>query len=264
MFILGLTGSIATGKSTASSLLSSQHSLPIIDADLLARAVVNPGTPGHAAIVRHFLPSTPNLLAADGSLDRAVLGRRVFGNSPERIADRKVLNGIIHPLVRKEMMKGILKAWLAGAWAVVLDVPLLFEAGMESVCGGVMVVGVGKEEQLRRLMNRDSGLTQDEAARRVESQWGWEEKAELGRKIFGDKCWVVDNSGSKEELAERLKGVVTEMKKGRDGGWRYVWGAPPVAVVLAVWTVVRNWWRRRNWELKKKQAKGDVKGKAKL
>ncbi|CCX05806.1 dephospho-CoA kinase-domain-containing protein [Pyronema domesticum] len=264
MFILGLTGSIATGKSTVSSLLSSQHALPIIDADLLARAVVAPGTPGHAAILRHFLPSTPDLLTPDGSLDRAVLGRRVFGNSPERVADRQVLNKIIHPLVRKEMMKGILRAWIGGAWAVVLDVPLLFEAGMEMICGGVLVVGVGRKEQLRRLMMRDPGLTQEEAGRRVESQWGWEEKAELGREIFGGECWVVDNSGTKEELAERLKRVVGEMKRGRVGGWKFVWGAPPVVVVWAVWTVVRNWWRRRNWELKKKQAKGEVKGKAKL
>jgi len=124
MLLLGLTGSIATGKSTVSSILSqSPYSLPIIDADTLARKVVEPGTPGYKAIVKYFGPTTPDLLlppdhplcggkenGKDGKgrpLDRPVLGRRVFGDSEERKKERKVLNSIIHPAVGKEMYKAM-------------------------------------------------------------------------------------------------------------------------------------------------------------
>ncbi|KAJ5597115.1 Dephospho-CoA kinase [Penicillium hetheringtonii] len=106
MLIIGLTGSIATGKSTVSSILStSPYSLPIIDADLLARKVVEPGTAGYKAIVNYFGPSTPDLLLDETSssngtpgkpLNRPALGRRVFGDTDERKRDRQVLNGIIH------------------------------------------------------------------------------------------------------------------------------------------------------------------------
>lgn len=105
MLLIGLTGSISTGKSTVSAILSAPpHNLPIIDADVLARQVVAPGTAGHAAIVAHFAATTPGLLLApDGALDRGVLGRRVFGTDAARLRDRRVLNGIVHPLVRREM-----------------------------------------------------------------------------------------------------------------------------------------------------------------
>ncbi|KAL8749490.1 MAG: hypothetical protein Q9184_006793, partial [Pyrenodesmia sp. 2 TL-2023] len=134
MLLIGLTGSLATGKSTVSSILASPpHSLPIIDADLLARKVVEPGTPGYAKILAHFAPTTPDLLLSPPPpppspsshpnqqpeqpepprpLNRAALGRRVFGSSPDRIRDRKILNGIVHPAVRWEMFKSILYHYL--------------------------------------------------------------------------------------------------------------------------------------------------------
>ncbi|KAF7171335.1 hypothetical protein CNMCM5623_003745 [Aspergillus felis] len=152
MLIIGLTGSIATGKSTVSTLLSSPpYSLPIIDADLLARQVVEPGTPAYKAIVNYFGPSTPDLLlpASDddptGShrpLNRPALGRRVFGTSEERKRDRMILNKIVHPAVRWEIYKALMYYYVHGHWAVVLDVPLLFESGMDLICGTVVVVGV--------------------------------------------------------------------------------------------------------------------------
>ena len=111
MLLIGLTGSIATGKSTVSSLLSqAPYSLPVIDADLLARKVVEPGTPGYAAIVSYFGPSTPDLLLSSepgAPLNRPALGRRVFGDDEQRRKDRAVLNGIVHPAVRKEMFKAV-------------------------------------------------------------------------------------------------------------------------------------------------------------
>jgi len=252
MLLLGLTGSIATGKSTVSRHLSSAHSLPIIDADLIARLVVEPGTAGYARILEHFSATTPGLApVAGGPLDRTVLGKRVFGDSPERVRDRKVLNGIIHPLVRKEIVREVLRAWWAGAWAVVLDVPLLFEAGMESMCGGVIVVAVGEECQLRRLMQRD-GSTAEEAGRRVKSQWSVTDKIALARSVFGDRAWVVRNEGTREELKLQVDEVVAEIRKGRDGGWKWVWGNPLVAAVLGVVMIAGNWWRRREWERRRR------------
>uniref|UniRef100_A0A8H7N271 Dephospho-CoA kinase n=1 Tax=Bionectria ochroleuca TaxID=29856 RepID=A0A8H7N271_BIOOC len=147
MLLIGLTGSIATGKSTVSSLLSSPpYNLPIIDADILARKVVEPGTRGYNAIVKYFGPTTPDLLVApsdtmpeagpDGKgrpLNRPALGRRVFGDSEERKKDRNVLNGIVHPEVRWEMFKGVVGNYLRGHWAVVLDIPFCSRAGSTGI-----------------------------------------------------------------------------------------------------------------------------------
>lgn len=122
MLLLGLTGSIATGKSTVSNLLRSEpYSLPIIDADVLARKVVEPGTAGYKKIVDYFGPSTPDLLlppedplcggqelGKDGKgrpLNRPALGRRVFGSDAQREKDRKMLGSFIHPAVGKEIWK---------------------------------------------------------------------------------------------------------------------------------------------------------------
>ncbi|KAI5854210.1 dephospho-CoA kinase-domain-containing protein [Tricharina praecox] len=258
MLLLGLTGSIATGKSTVSSYLSSTHDLPIIDADLLARSVVEPGTSGYRQILSAFSASTPGLVGiAGGPLNRGVLGKRVFGDSPERVRDRHVLNGIIHPLVRREIAREVVKAWWSGAWAVVLDVPLLLEARLESVCGAVVVVGVGEECQLQRLMRRD-GSTEEEARKRVKSQWSVEEKVALAKGVFGERAWVVQNEGTVEELKLQVDQVVREIRRGRVGPWRWVWGNPIVGVLLGTWMVALNWWRRRQWEAKTRE------GKAKL
>lgn len=175
MLLLGLTGSIATGKSTVSSLLSQPpYSLPIIDADLIARQVVEPGTPGYKAIVKHFLPTTPDLLLAPDPnsntdttkgrpLNRPALGRRVFGPSPTQSRDRALLNSIVHPAVRREIYRQILFAYLRGHWAVVLDIPLLFESGWERYCGTIVVVGVSDPAiQIERLRRRDGHLSEEE------------------------------------------------------------------------------------------------------
>ncbi|KAI5204569.1 CoaE-domain-containing protein [Aureobasidium subglaciale] len=172
MLLLGLTGSIATGKSTVSRILSAHpYSLPIVDADLIARQVVEPGTAGYNQIVSHFGPSTPDLLIpADASsggengpdgkgrpLNRPALGRRVFGEGKE--SDRKVLNSIVHPAVRREIYKQMLSAYLKGHWACVLDIPLLYES-VNGMClsrgekSGVVVWNDGDQEQLKREIDR--------------------------------------------------------------------------------------------------------------
>ncbi|KAK6381315.1 Dephospho-CoA kinase cab5 [Exophiala oligosperma] len=195
MRVIGLTGSIATGKSTCSQTLSSPpYSLPLIDADLLARKAVEPGTWGYRRIVATFGPTTPDLLLPasdpqcggkeDGPagkgrpLNRPALGRRVFGNGEERVADRKKLNAIVHPAVRFYMARAMLYYYLLGHWAVVLDVPLLFESGLDIFCSTVVVVAVSDPKiQMQRLRERDPHLSPEDAENRVKSQVDVREKA---------------------------------------------------------------------------------------
>jgi dephospho-CoA kinase len=135
--VIGLTGGIASGKSTVSHYLSTTHHLPIIDADLLARTVLNPGTSGYSLVISHFGPD--RVLLPDGiNLDRSAIGEIVFNNPDER----RWLNGVIHPRVRKEIVKEVVRCWVRGEWAVVVDVPLLIEAGLWKWVGEVVVVYV--------------------------------------------------------------------------------------------------------------------------
>ncbi|KAI9368114.1 dephospho-CoA kinase-domain-containing protein [Aspergillus egyptiacus] len=264
MLIIGLTGSIATGKSTVSSLLSSPpYSLPIIDADLLARKVVEPGTPGYAAIVSYFGPSTPDLLlplgpdAPPGSqaqLNRPALGRRVFGASEERKRDRMILNKIVHPAVRWEVYKSLLYYYLRGYWAVVLDVPLLFESGMDLICGTVIVVGVSDPAvQMARLRARDRHLSAEDAENRVRSQGdvkGKVEKAEF-RGVESGRGVIVWNDGEKEDLVREVQKAVRTISGTSPRWWAWcLLLAPPLGVGVAAWNLAVNYGIRRRWERK--------------
>jgi dephospho-CoA kinase len=274
MLFIGLTGSIATGKSTVSSLLSTPpHSLPLIDADVLARKVVEPGTKGYAAIVKHFGPTTPDLLlpVSDSMpesgphgkgrpLNRPVLGRRVFGDSDERKKDRAVLNGIVHPAVRMEMYKMILWSYLTGHWAVILDVPLLFESGLDRLCGVVMVVAVRDPEvQMRRLMERDPHLSREDAQNRVLSQTDVRVKARRCEARGAGKGVVLWNDGSKEELKASLETALRELHEQSPSWWAWVLLAcPPVAVLAGA---LRFW---DNIKINKRWAREEEETRARL
>lgn len=123
------------GKSTVSKLIA-KHDIPIIDADVLAREVIEPGTSGFKLVVNHFGPD--RVLKPDGSLNRAAIGDIVF-HDPDQ---RKWLNGVVHPRVRKAIARAVVLNWLKGQWAVVLDVPLLIEAQLHLWVGDVVVVYV--------------------------------------------------------------------------------------------------------------------------
>lgn len=256
MLLLGLTGSIATGKSTVSSILSSPpYSLPIIDADILARKVVEPGTPGYKKIVSHFLPTTPDLLLKAGEYDadkypttrgaplnRPELGRRVFGDSEERKRDRALLNGIVHPAVRWELYKRLLVCYLRGNWAVVLDIPLLFESGLDKLCGMVMVVGVKDPEvQIRRLRARDAHLSDEEARDRVSSQGDIRTKARRAEFMAseGGRGVVVWNDGGKEDLEREVGNAMREVRRSSPRWWAWLLLFPPLAGLVGAW----NFWR---------------------
>ena len=264
MLLIGLTGSIATGKSTVSSLLSSPpHSLPIVDADILARKVVEPGTSGYNAIVKYFGPTTPDLLVEpsdsmpengpDGKgrpLNRPALGKRVFGDSDERKKDRAVLNGIVHPAVRKEMFKSVLGCYLRGHWAVVLDIPLLFESGLDRFCGVTMVVAVSEADtQMSRLMARDAHLSQTDV--RVKAK-----RCEARGEGKGVVLW---NDGPREELAKSLEEEIAKMHKASPEWWSWaLLGCPPLALVVAAWRFWQNVQINKRWEASQR---AEVKGK---
>ncbi|KAI1395798.1 dephospho-CoA kinase [Hypoxylon fuscum] len=264
MLFIGLTGSIATGKSTVSSILSSApHSLPIIDADILARKVVEPGTSGYNAIVKHFSPTTPDLLVpisdkmpADGidgkgrPLNRPALGRRVFGNSEERKKDRGVLNGIVHPAVRRAVYKSILRYYARGYWAVVLDIPLLFESGWDKLSGVIMVVAVKDPEvQMQRLMARDRHLTREDAQNRVLSQGDVRLKARRAEARGKGKGVVVWNDGTKEELEANIDTALKEMREGSPPWWNWVCLLfPPIGVAAGTWVYWQNININKRWK----------------
>ncbi|KAB5591498.1 hypothetical protein CTheo_5055 [Ceratobasidium theobromae] len=238
MLIVGLTGGIGSGKSTVSSLLAA-HGLPIIDADLLARQVVEPGTSAHAAICSTF----GNGILKQGSqeIDRKKLGDIIFNDERKR----KQLNAIVHPAVRKAMFWSIVRHWMHGERICVLDVPLLIETGMWKQVGKVVVVYVSKELQMQRLMRRDSS-DRTSAQARVSSQIPLASKLE-----YADI--VIDNSGS---LADTDKQVTTLIQKlQRETGWTWLvsWLVPPVGLALGGWCLA---WRavRRSRRTKRRPA----------
>jgi dephospho-CoA kinase len=188
---IGLTGGIGSGKSTVSALLAARGAV-IVDADRIAREVVEPDTPGLARIVEAF---GEGVLAPDGSLDRAALAAVVFAE-PEA---RRQLDGIVHPLVRARAAE--LAAAAPPDAVVVNDVPLLVETGQASSYDLVLVVEADPATRVSRLVQR--GLTAEDARARMEAQASDEE-----RRAVADV--VLDNSGTPEALAEQVDRFWTE------------------------------------------------------
>lgn len=182
MRTIGLTGSIACGKSNVSDTLR-RLGAAVIDGDLLSREVTSPGGPALPAIRDAF---GNEVFLPDGTLDRRALGSRVFGND-EALAR---LNGIIHPMVIALTKQRIEDARQAGAPLCVLDMPLLYETGMDALCDRVWCVWLPRHLQLERLMARD-GFSPEEAEARLSSQLSADEKAARAHV-------VIDTSGSIE------------------------------------------------------------------
>jgi dephospho-CoA kinase len=183
---IGLTGGIGSGKSTVSALLA-QRGAWVVDADRIAREVLEPGTPGLAAVAEAF---GGGVLAADGSLDRPALAAVVFSD-PEA---RRRLDGIVHPLVRHRTAE--LVAAAPEDAVVVNDVPLLVETGQAASYDLVLVVEADPETRVARLVQR--GLTEDDARARMAAQASDEQ-----RRAVADV--VLDNSGTTEQLAEQVE-----------------------------------------------------------
>lgn len=159
--IIGLTGSIASGKSTVSEMLK-MLGYPIVDADLVARLVVEPGSETLSQIAQAF---GPEVIKEDGTMDRAKVGQLIF-NDP---ASRKILNDIIHPAIRQEMLRQRQEFLEQGYNTIIMDIPLLFESRLQHFVDKILVVSVTEENQFDRLVKRN-GFTEQEARARISSQ----------------------------------------------------------------------------------------------
>jgi dephospho-CoA kinase len=190
---VGLTGGIASGKSTVSAILAELGAV-VIDADAIAREVVARGTPGLDAVVAAF---GAELLTPDGDLDRPAMGALVFAD-PEA---RKRLEAIIHPLVHRRSAE--LEAGASDHAVVVHDIPLLAEVGRAGSFDAVVVVDAPTELQVSRMVE-DRGWTREEAASRIAAQASREERLAIA-------THVVDNTGTLAELRERVEQVYAEL-----------------------------------------------------
>jgi dephospho-CoA kinase len=191
MIRLGLTGNIASGKSSVARLLAG-HGARVVDADQLAREAVRPGTAALAAIAARF---GADVLAPDGTLDRAALRRRVFGD-PDALA---ALNAIVHPAVGRLRAERAAAAEADGVPVLVDEIPLLFEAGLADEFDAIVFVDAPEPVRLARLV-RDRGLPEADARAMMTAQ------ADVAPKR-ARATWIVENDGSRESLAARVDDV---------------------------------------------------------
>lgn len=200
MLLVGLTGNIASGKTTVSRLLAARG-VPIIDADVLSREAVLPGTQAFERIVKRW---GPEILAHDGSIDRAKLRRIVFADRGER----DELNNIVHPEVNRRRRSLVNAARARGESVVVSDIALLFEAGLVSEFDAVILVDAPREMRRERIM-RDRGLSGADADAMIDAQM----PAELKR---AGADYVIENTGTKEELIRQIDEIWRELEATRD------------------------------------------------
>ncbi|MHB8840383.1 MAG: dephospho-CoA kinase [Candidatus Aquicultor sp.] len=189
MKVIGITGAIGSGKSTVALLLKEKGAV-VIDADQVAREAVEPGKSAWKQVVDYF---GEGILLPGGEINRRELGKRVFGH-PEELAR---LNEIIHPYVIAEIDRRVerLKSEFKNGQAVVIDVPLLFEAGMHTHCDLTVAVTATGEIRMERLLER--GMSRAEIERRMESQEGkdiLEQQADV----------IIENNGTPAELKEKV------------------------------------------------------------
>lgn len=200
--VLGLTGGIASGKSTVAEIFR-ELGAQVVSADELAREVVRPGSVTLQEIVVRF---GAEVLDEAGNLNRRMLAERIFRNAGERAA----LNRITHPAIARLAARRFHEIERAGARLIVYDAPLLFEAGAEGQVDAVLVVTIEPDQQLKRLMARN-GLSRSEAIARIASQMSQQEKT--ARADF-----LIDNSGSVEETRQQVKALMVRLETGRESG----------------------------------------------
>src|SRR5690625_1401789 len=186
--IIGLTGNIASGKTTIANILKEIYQYPIIDADLIARKVVEPGEFALSQLVHLF---GEEILLENGELNRSRLGKIVF----EDEGKRKQLNDIVHPAIRIRMMEERDKLLEEGYEHIVMDIPLLFENNLTYLVDKTLAVHTEERLRLQRLMERN-GYAEDEARNRMNAQMDPEKKKELADE------WI-DNSGTVDSSKEQ-------------------------------------------------------------
>lgn len=196
MHVIGLTGGIASGKSTVTAFFRN-HDVPVIDADLLGHRTYEPGTDTFAAVVRTF---GNDLVAEDGTIDRRILGGKVFGK-PEEL---KRLTDIVWPGIRRLASEELSEFETAGNNLAVLEAAVLFEAGWEDLCDEIWVVVVEPDLAVERLASRN-GLDPEAARARINSQLSNVERVSRAGV-------VIENNGSLEALNSRIEEAWSELQ----------------------------------------------------
>ncbi|XP_065348943.1 dephospho-CoA kinase [Cloeon dipterum] len=197
MFIVGLTGGIGTGKSTVSSIFV-KNDIPVVDADTMARKVVEPGRKAWKAIRKEFGES---VFFDDGQLNREALGDLIFND----VEKRRKLNEITHPEIYKEMMKAAWGHLLEGHQFIVMDLPLLYESGrMLNLLHKVIVVTCEEDQQLERVIKRGQ-LSEERANARVKAQMPLEDKCNKAN-------FVLDNSEDLSHLEKQVDQLIVTLR----------------------------------------------------
>jgi dephospho-CoA kinase len=189
MKIIGLTGGIASGKSSVSRLLSAEHGIPIVDLDIIARQALVPGTFAFRKVVAIFGPA----ILSGGAIHRKRLGEVVFNDR----SLRQKLNQVLQPWIALRLLWALIYEFSLGSAVVVVDAPLLFETGLHRLCSVVVVVSVDPQTQLQRLMTRDGAGEADARARIAAQPLSLEAKAARAD-------LVVDNRGAPHETRETV------------------------------------------------------------
>ena len=196
MRVFGLTGNIGAGKSTVARMLAARG-VPVVDADQIARELVQPGKPA----LREIAARWPEVIAPDGTLDRKALAARVFASNAERVE----LNHIVHPRIAEEVSAQLAALAGAGHRAAVYEAALIVENGMHHGLDGLVVVTAPEDAQLSRLRLRE-GMTEAEARARIAAQLPVSEK-------LRHATFVVDNSGSEADLAAQVDRLLDTLQK---------------------------------------------------
>jgi len=198
MRIFGLTGGIGTGKSTVANMFR-ETGITVVDADRIAHEITEPGKPAHDEIVRRF---GKVILLPDGGIDRKKLGTIVFADSGKRAA----LEAITHPLITIEIAETLGRLASGGRDIAVVEAALIYEAGREGRFEKVIAVRCGREQQVLRLMARDT-ITKEEAELRISSQMDPDEKVRASE-------IVIDNSGDLAATRAQVHSLVEKIRQG--------------------------------------------------
>ncbi|EMR08280.1 dephospho-CoA kinase [Pneumocystis murina B123] len=232
MLVLGITGSIATGKSTVSTFLQSISSWPLIDTDLLAKEIIMFGTSAYKKVNDSF---GREIMMEDGSIDREALGKLIFSN----INARKTLNKIMHPEILKMTILQIIKAWIRGEDVIIVDVPLLFESGFDYLCGKIICVACQENTQMQRLRNRN-GYTQEDSRKRIQSQMPLCHKIQLADIVI----W---NDGNKKDLEDKIKALIKNIQPTR-ARCLLERTIPVLTIISIIYTIIKRWLKKKRFK----------------
>uniref|UniRef100_A0AAF5D6Y4 Dephospho-CoA kinase domain-containing protein n=1 Tax=Strongyloides stercoralis TaxID=6248 RepID=A0AAF5D6Y4_STRER len=225
MFLVGLTGGIATGKSTVSKYIK-RFNIPVIDADVIAREIVKNGTPVYKKLRESFDGSFFD--SETGELNREKMAEYIFRDAKKR----KLLNSITHSAIRKRIIWEIIKTFFKGHQFIILDIPLLFESGMSMFVQKIVVVSCNNEIQANRLMKRDN-ITRIEATNKINAQMPLELKKERAN-------FIIDNNGNIEETLEMVDVLISRLRKSWIGLFiKLIIGVIFIFILYIIFVVLR-------------------------